>query len=145
MALVRGCEIPDHLHYHVEHNVWVQMLPSGDIRIGMTSYACSLSGEIVAITPKKVGKHVKKDRSCATVESGKWVGPVKLPVAGEVVQINPMVGSDPGIINRDPYGEGWIAIIKPDDWAADCGELLTGDAALQALENKMDQDGFGGC
>ena len=143
--MVRGCEIPEDRYYHVEHNVWLREEDVGIYSIGMTSYACSLSGEIVAITPKKAGKVVKKDRSCATVESGKWVGPVKVPVSGEIIKVNQRVIDDPSIINKDPYGQGWIALIKPEDWQGEAVDLLTDGLALQALERKMDLDGFGGC
>jgi len=145
MSIVRGCLIPDELYYHVEHNIWVVPDVNGDAVIGMTSYACSLSGELVSITPKKVGKTVKRDRSCATVESGKWVGPVKTPVAGEIISVNDLVLSDPSVINKDPYGDGWVAVIRPDDWASDSALLLKGADALNAFEEKMAQDGFGGC
>ena len=149
MANVRGCEIPEYLNYHVEHNVWLSFennssLPL-EVTVGMTSYACSLAGEIIALTTKKVGKSLSKNQSCATVESGKWVGPVKVPIVGDIIEVNLAAINDPSLINSDPYGEGWIAKMAPTEWAADVGGLLTGDAALAALELKMDQDGFGGC
>ena len=150
MTKVRGCDIPDYLYYHVEHNVWLSFdkrlhtIPT-EVIIGMTSYACSLSGEIIALTTKKVGKSLNKNQSCATVESGKWVGPVKVPLSGDILAVNQAAIDDPSLINNDPYGDGWIAKIQATDWATDVGDLLTGDTVLLALESKMDQDGFGGC
>ena len=73
--------------------------------------------------PKKIGKAVEKDKSCATVESGKWVGPVKTPVAGEVVAIDDAVTGKPGTINKDPYAQGWVVKIKPANWDADAATL----------------------
>ncbi|AOV16359.1 glycine cleavage system protein H [Acidihalobacter aeolianus] len=145
MGAVRGCNVPEDLLYSVENNVWVRQESDGSATVGFTSYACSLAGQIVSYTPKKVGKDVKKDKSCATVESGKWVGPAKAPVAGEVVAINDAVAAQPGLINEDPYGEGWLVKIKPTDWAGDTGDLKTGADALSAFEAKMEADGFGGC
>lgn len=145
MGAVRGCNIPEDLLYSVDNNVWVRQESDGSASVGLTSYACSLAGQIVSYTPKKLGKDVKKDKSCATVESGKWVGPAKAPVAGEVVAINDAVSAQPGLINEDPYGEGWLVRIKPVDWAGDTAELKTGSDALAAFEAKMDADGFGGC
>ena len=145
MGAVRGCDIPEDLYYNIENNVWARPESDGTITIGMTSYACSLAGNIVSYTPKKAGKEVKQDKSCATVESGKWVGPVKAPVAGEVVAINEAVAATPGMINEDPYGDGWLVKLKPVDWEGQSGTLVTGAAALEALEKKMDSDGFGGC
>jgi len=145
MGAVRGCNIPEDLNYNVENNVWAREESDGTVTIGMTAYAASLAGQIVSYTPKKVGKAVKKDKSCATVESGKWVGPAKSPVAGDIVAINDAVAGKPGLINEDPYGEGWLVKIQPSDWAGDAGDLVTGGAAASAFESKMDADGFEGC
>jgi len=145
MGVVRGCEIPEDLLYDVENNIWARVEDDGTVTVGLTSYACALAGQIVSYTPKKVGKKVKKGKSCATVESGKWVGPAKSPVGGEVVAINDAVSANPGLINQDPYGEGWLVKIKPDNLDEDKADLLTGQAALEAFEKKMEADGFGGC
>lgn len=145
MAAVKGCDIPEDLSYNVESNVWARKEADGNVTIGMTSYAASLAGQIVSYTPKKVGKDVKQDKSCATVESGKWVGPAKSPVAGEVVEVNDAVSSNPGLINSDPYGQGWLVKIKPSDWDGESAGLVTGAAATSAFEKKMDADGFAGC
>jgi glycine cleavage system H protein len=145
MGAVRGCDIPEDLHYNVENNVWVRREDDGTVAVGMTSYAASLAGEIVSYTPKKPGKSVKQDKSCATVESGKWVGPVKTPVGGEVTETNDAVAGNPGLINQDPYGDGWLVKIKPDDWDGESGDLKTGQDAMSAFESKMEADGFGGC
>lgn len=145
MGTVRGCEIPEDLYYNVENNVWARKEDDGSITIGMTAFAASLAGDLVAYTPKKEGKSIKKDKSAATVESGKWVGPVKSPVAGEVTAINSQVSDDPSLVNRDPYGDGWLAKLNPDDWDSDAGDLVTGQDALDAFEKKMEADGFEGC
>ena len=145
MGAVRGCDLPDDLNYNVENNVWVRKEGDGTVTIGMTSYAGSLAGEIVSYTPKKVGKAVKKDKSCATVESGKWVGPAKSPIAGEVVSINDAVAGKPGLINADPYGEGWLVKIQPSDWDGESSGLVTGGDVATAFEAKMESDGFAGC
>lgn len=145
MGAVRGCNIPDDLTYNIENNVWARRESDGTVTAGLTSYAGSLAGEIVAYTPKKVGKDIAQDKSCATVESGKWVGPVKAPVSGTVTAVNDAVSAKPGLINKDPYGEGWIIKLKPTNWDAESGALKTGAAALQAFEAKMQAEGFKGC
>ncbi len=145
MADVRGCNVPEDLMYNVENNVWARREADGAVTVGLTSYACSLAGQIVSYTPKKVGKSVKQDKSCATVESGKWVGPAKVPVAGEVTAVNEAVSGNPGLINDDPYGEGWLVKLQPSDWEGESGALKTGADALAAFEAKMDAEGFEGC
>jgi glycine cleavage system H protein len=145
MGVVRGCNFPDELYYNVENNVWARREGDGTVTVGMTSYACSLAGEIVACTPKKTGKSVEKDKSCATVESGKWVGPVKSPVAGEIVAVNDVAQSRPATINQDPYGQGWVARLRPSNADAELAVLKTGAAAHAAYEEKMAADQFTGC
>ena len=145
MGAVRGCNIPEDLLYNVENNVWVRKEADGNVTVGLTSYACSLAGQIVSYTPKKVGKSVKAGKSCATVESGKWVGPAKTPIGGDIVETNDKVAANPGLINEDPYGEGWLVKLSPEDWDGDSASLKTGADALAAFEAKMEADGFGGC
>ncbi len=145
MGVVRGCHFPDDLYYNVENNVWARREADGTVTVGLTAYACALAGEIVSYTPKKPGKAIEKDKSCATVESGKWVGPVKSPVAGEVVAVNEAISGKPGTINKDPYGEGWVVKLKPSHWDEDSKDLKTGQDALAAFEAKMQADGFKGC
>ena len=145
MATVRGCSLPDDLFYDVENNVWARRETDGTVTVGMTSHACALSGEIVSYLPKKVGKEIEQGKSLATVESGKWVGPVKAPVSAEIVAVNDAVSARPGLINADPYGNGWVVRMKPLNWDAQSGALLTGAAAAAAYETRMAADGFGGC
>jgi glycine cleavage system H protein len=145
MASVRGCALPDDLFYNVESNVWCRREPDGSVTVGMTAYAVSLAGQIVAFTPKPVGRRVEQDRSVATVESGKWVGPVKAPVSGEVTAVNELLDTRPGVVNDDPYGAGWMVRMRPTDWDEEVATLLTGESARAAFEAKMEAEGFGGC
>lgn len=145
MAVVRNCNLPDDLFYNVENNVWARKEADGTITVGMTAYACSLAGEVVAYTPKKPGKAIDKDKSVATIESGKWVGPVKAPVGGEIIATSDAVAAKPGTINADPYGNGWLVKMKPTNWDGESGALITGSAIPAAFEAKMNADGFAGC
>lgn len=145
MANVRGCNLPDDLYYHVDSNVWARLEADGAVTVGMTSCACSLAGQLVAATPKKVGKQVEQNQTICTVESGKWVGPVKAPVSGVLVAVNEVAIDMPALVNDDPYGQGWLAKIQPSRWEAEKAGLVTSDAIAAAFEAKMNADGFGGC
>jgi glycine cleavage system H protein len=145
MATVKGCNIPDDLYYNVENNVWLRREADGTVTVGMTAYAAALAGQIVACTPKKVGRSVEQGKSAATVESGKWVGPVKAPVSGEVVAVNDTVTAKPATINADPYGSGWMVKLKPANWEVESAALVTGAAVAAAFEAKMNAEGFAGC
>ena len=141
MTVVRNCNIPEELHYLVEKHVWARV--DGDIvTVGMTDVAQHLAHTFISVTAKAPGKQVKKAKSVATVESSKWVGPVPSPVDGEVTEVNAAVVADPGIINRDPYGEGWVARVRADDWARDAADLVTGSEGVDAYERFLAAEGI---
>jgi glycine cleavage system H protein len=145
MANVRGCHLPDELLYDVENHIWYQEVEGGNVKLGMTTVATAMAGQLVAFTPKKAGRSVDAGKSCATVESGKWVGPAKSAVAGSVVAVNEEMVGKPSLANEDPYGAGWMVILKPADWAAVKGTLTPGSQVAPKYEAKMAADGFAGC
>ncbi len=145
MPTVRGCNLPDDLLYDVDNHIWFKEVGGGTVKLGMTTVATAMAGQLVAFTPKKVGRKVEAGKSCATVESGKWVGPAKSVAAGEVAAVNDALVAKPSLANEDPYGAGWLVILKPDDWAAAKAALTPGAQVAQKYEAKMDADGFAGC
>ena len=145
MAVVRGCNLPDELLYDVENNIWYREHDDGTVTVGMTVVAAAMAGQIVAITPKRAGRKVVPGRSCATVESGKWVGPAKLLSGGEVVEVNDNIVQSPALANSDPYQEGWIMRVKPLEWDATKEHLIAGTEVNEPYEAKMAADEFEGC
>ena len=144
MPNVRGCFMPDELLYDVENHTWFQEVGDGTVKIGMTMVATALAGELVAFTPKKVGRKVRAGKSCATVESGKWVGPAKSVAAGEVMAANEELVNDPKLANADPYA-AWMVVLKPENWDEAKAALTAGTDVAAPYEAKMDEDGFAGC
>jgi glycine cleavage system H protein len=145
MANVRGCNLPDELLYDVDNHIWYREVEDGNVKLGMTSVATAMAGQLVAFTPKKAGRSVEAGKSCATVESGKWVGPAKSAVAGAVVAINDAMVAKPSLANEDPYGAGWLVVLKPADWASVKPTLTPGSQVAPKYEAKMAADGFAGC
>ena len=144
MANVRGCNLPDDLLYDVENHIWYREEADGNVKLGMTAVATAMAGQLVAFTPKKVGRSVDAGKSCATVESGKWVGPAKSAAAGAVVAVNEELVAKPALANEDPY-KAWLVVLKPNDWAAVKGTLTPGSQVAPKYEAKMAADGFAGC
>ena len=145
MPIVKGCNIPDHLLYDVDNHIWFSEQADGTVRLGMTTVATAMAGQLVAFTPKKIGRSVDAGKSCATVESGKWVGPAKSCAAGEVAAVNDALVADPQLANQDPYEKGWFIVLKPADWAAVKPTLTPGAQVAPKYEAKMAADGFAGC
>jgi len=145
MAEARGCQLPDDLLYDVDNHIWFREVGDGTVKIGMTTVATAMAGQLVAFTPKKVGREVQAGKSCATVESGKWVGPAKSAAGGEVVAVNEALVEKPSLANEDPYEAGWMVILRPADWESVKGSLTPGSGVASRYEAKMAADGFAGC
>ena len=116
--------IPQELKYTKDHE-WVKQ-EDGNIRVGITHHAQKELGDIVFVELPEVGRKVKKGELVATVESVKAVGEVYAPASGEVVEVNTSLEASPELVNKNPYGEGWIFVLKVAD-PAELDELL--DAA----------------
>jgi glycine cleavage system H protein len=113
MTTIDQFEFPDDLFYDEEH-IWAKA--EGDVvTIGMSQFGQDLAGEIVYVEVPRVGRTVSKGEAFMSMESGKWVGRVKSPVSGEIVEANEEVEWESTIVNEDPYGEGWLAKIKVSD------------------------------
>ena len=96
-------------------HVWALNLDDGNVKVGFDHYATSIAGKILFVRVKPVGREVKQGRSFGSVESGKWVGPLRAPYSGTILEVNGELKDKPELVNDDPYGLGWIAIIKPSD------------------------------
>lgn len=124
MVKIEGFDFPDDYYFHKAH-MWVRV--EGDkVRVGYNAWAVEAAGKLVSIKTRPAGKKVKAGKTLGSVESGKWVGSLKIPVSGTIEEINPELKSKPGIINDAPYGDGWIAVITPSDLDADLAELMKG-------------------
>jgi glycine cleavage system H protein len=145
MATVRGCQLPDDLLYDVDNNMWYRDNGDGTVTVGMTAVAVAMAGQLVAFTAKKAGRAVQAGKSCATVESGKWVGPAKIAFDAEVIEVNDALTGSPKLANSEPYNAGWMMKVRPADWTAAKAKLIPGTAVTAPYEAKMTADNFAGC
>jgi glycine cleavage system H protein len=116
--------IPDRLRYSSDHE-WVSV-EDGRARIGITDYAQDALGDVVFVEVPTVGRSVSAGDSMSEVESTKSVSDIYAPVSGMIVAVNDLLGQQPDVLNKDPYGDGWICEIELSD-AAEVDALL--DAA----------------
>ena len=143
MAEIRGCSIPEDLHYLAgDKLVWARFEDDGTVTVGVPDPGQAVAGKVVAVTPKRLGRAVARGKSVGTLESGKWVGPVPAPVSGEIIEINEATKNNPGLINDDPYGEGWVVRLQPTDLEEDKAQLVTGQAAVDAFQQLMEEKGI---
>lgn len=124
---IEGYNLPEDLYYE-EHHFWVKV--DGDVLVmGMDDFAQQMAGEVVYVQLPFEGKKLKAGKKFAQVESGKWLGKVYAPMNGELLASNEELESNPGLINEDCYGEGWMFRIKPDN-IAELNNLIHGEEAL---------------
>ena len=140
MITVRGWRFPSGLLYDVGNHCWYRVEADG-VRMGMTEVATALAGEILAYTPKRAGLPVEAGRSCAVIESGKWVGPVRVAFAGTILAVNEAMMARPSLANADPYGAGWVSLLRPDEPGPLAG-LVSGNALEAAYGAWMEREGF---
>ena len=119
--------VPAELSYTSEHE-WVSALTAeGTVRVGITDHAQDALGDVVYVDLPSVGDSVAAEDSFGEIESTKSVSDLFAPIAGEIVAVNEGLEDDPALVNSDPYGEGWIIEIRPDN-ADDLANLLDAEA-----------------
>lgn len=131
---VGGYLLPDDLYYHKEH-FWVRL--EGELAtVGVTDFFQKLAGEISYLELPSEGDEFSADEVVGSVETGKWVGKVFMPISGEIVEVNQEVLDEPSLANEDPYGRGWLFKVKPSD-LTELDKLYKGEAARQWQEEEI--------
>ena len=116
---------PQNLKYTNEHE-WIRV--EGDIAyVGITDYAQEQLGDIVFVDIPTVGETLEANETFGTIEEIKTISDLFLPVAGEVLEQNESLEENPELVNKDPYGEGWLIKMKPAD-IKDIDDLLDAEA-----------------
>ncbi|WP_304985536.1 glycine cleavage system protein GcvH [Coxiella-like endosymbiont] len=121
-------EFPAELHYSKSHE-WVRKESDGTFTVGVTDHAQEQLGDLVFVELPDVDGQVDASDEVAVVESVKTAADVYSPLTGKVVEVNEALQTDPALVNRDPYGDGWLYRIRPDD-----------ESELDALLNAPDYE-----
>jgi glycine cleavage system H protein len=122
---------PDELRYSSDHE-WVRV-DANRVRVGITDYAQDALGDVVFVDVPDVGTKVDAGQSFSEVESTKSVSDIYAPIAGTIVEVNTDLNDTPERLNDDPYGDGWICVIEPDD-LGQLDELMDAEAYRSLVE-----------
>ena len=117
-------KIPENLKYTKDHE-WLKV-EGNEALIGVTDFAQSELGDIVYIEVETVGETLEKEESFGTIEAVKTVSDMFMPISGEILEFNSALESNPELINKDPYGEGWLIKVSMTN-AAETKELMSAD------------------
>lgn len=129
-------DFPDELYYHNEH-AWAKKEDDGNVRVGMNHMWASTAGDITYIDLPFEDDDVTLGETIGKLQSAKWIAKLISPVSGTVVEVNEELEDDSTKINSDPYGEGWIVLIKPSNLDADIGDLFHGDNVIPWMEAEI--------
>ena len=126
--------LPQDYSYSAEHewvNASAEAVAGTTVKVGITAVASDALGEVVYVEAPEVGDTVTAGETCGEVESTKSVSDLYSPVTGEVPAVNELVAANPGVLNTDPYGEGWLFEVA----VTEAGPLM--DAAAYAEANHL--------
>jgi glycine cleavage system H protein len=129
MVKVEQYEVPEGLYYSKDFE-WVKV--EGDkVRLGITDYAQKSLREIVYVELPSVGSEIKQNEPFGTLESVKAVSDLVAAISGTIEEVNEEVQSKPETLNEDPYGKGWLLVVKPSNLQDDLANLLNFDKAVE--------------
>ena len=131
MAKYEDISLPDDLYYDRKDHLWAKIEEGDKVRVGLDIFGQKAAGTVAYLKILPVGKKAKKSRSFGSLEAGKYIGPLKAPVAGTLIEVNEEVLKTPNLVNTDPYGKGWFVVIEPDNLEEDLKDLVQGVQEIQ--------------
>jgi len=129
-------DVPDNLYFSKEHQ-WLSV-EEEKCRVGLTDYAQKQLHELVFIDLPEAGREVTAGQIMGSVESVKTVSDIFSPVSGEILEVNKDLGENPSIINKSPYRDGWIVIVKPSKLKEELKSLLSADAYCSHIKTLLE-------
>lgn len=132
-----GFEIPEDLYYDRDRHLWVRCESTERVVVGIDALGLDSLGELAYVSLGEVGAEVARGGAIGSFEAAKMTSSLEAPVAGTLIERNDAVLADPLVVNRDPYGEGWLIAIAPRDWEADAAQLVSGDAIAGWVEDEL--------
>lgn len=129
-------DVLENLYYSKEHQ-WLSV-EGEKCRVGLTDYAQKQLHELVFVDIPEVGKEVTAGQIMGSVESVKAVSDIFSPVSGEVLEVNKSVQDNPGIINKSPYQDGWVVVVKAPKLKEELKSLLSAEAYCKHIKTLLE-------
>ncbi|UCG90881.1 MAG: glycine cleavage system protein GcvH [candidate division WOR-3 bacterium] len=127
---IEGYNMPEDLYYNKDDS-WAKVESDGTVRVGMDDFYQKQAGDTTYVDLPFEGDSVSQGETCGKIQSSKWVGKLVSPISGEIVEVNGDLESDCRLINKDPYGSGWIMRVKPSKLDEELKNLIYGADALK--------------
>jgi glycine cleavage system H protein len=130
VASVQSLNFPEDRAYDPKEHLWAK-IEGRRARIGIDELGRWAAGTISYVDLHRPGKRLARiGGAFGTIEANKFVGALRTPIRGEIVETNPRLFDDPHLVNRDPYGEGWFVVVEPSHLEEDLALLVRGDQAI---------------
>ena len=125
--------------YYIPEGLWA-LAEEGSIRIGLSDFVQQRNGDVAFAELQPEGTELAVGDEVAVIETIKVDISFPSPVSGVITRVNPAMVTEPEIINRDPYGEGWLAVIEANDWNADLANLLSPEAYFEIMKRTAEEE-----
>jgi glycine cleavage system H protein len=125
--------------WYTAEGLWA-LLEGGRARIGLSDFMQQRSGDVAFAEVQPPGTALNAGDEIGTIETIKVDVVLSSPVSGTVIEVNPALADAPEVVNQDPYGAGWLAVVELTDWAADQANLLTPDAYFDLMKREAEEE-----
>ena len=124
---------------YTEDNVWIE-IRNGEAQFGITDFLQRHGGDVVFVELPKKGSTVERDEEISSFETIKAVVAIPSPFNGVIKEVNTILNDKPELINKDPYGEGWIALLAPSHLEEDKRYLMTAEQYFELMRSKIEDE-----
>lgn len=132
------CAFPPDYYYDRATHVWARY-GGATVTIGLDALGLESLGDLAYLALQPVGASARRGEAIGSLEAAKMVGELLAPVSGTIAARNEAMLRDPGLVNRDPYGAGWIVQITPSDWERESAELIHGPELQMWIETEVER------
>ncbi len=132
MAEYKGINLPDDLYYEPKEHMWAKVEDGNRVKVGLDAFGLTATGgNTQYVKLKPAGAKAIKLKPFGSIEAGKYIGPLRAPVNGQIAEVNEKVKENPDLVNTDCYGDGFFLIIEASSLEEDLKDLVSGAENIQ--------------
>ncbi len=135
-----GFDLPLDRFYDASRHIWVQpTIDAGRVVVGIDTVGLEYIGDLAYIQCAPRGTHVRRGEPMGSLEAAKMTDILSAPISGQIIAVNEAVIRNPSLVNRDPYGTGWLAEIRPERWREESVQLVSGSRIAEYRQTETER------